>query len=311
MWYRRAMLGLLLTFIMVLGTINPAQILLDEQASEIDRANGEEINFNGQGFLLNKVDKNTTTNEMELQRPEITWAPTTGGGLMITRAHGCMAHDTTNELVYLMGGRTDPDPQQSNDESATNLVEIWNQSTETWSLAQFNMPNTQQYHECVQINDKIYAIGDWYPNVSPARKSTGQVQIYDIATEAWVNNTTSMPPSKEVGNFGMASIGNKIYIAGGVQNSSANDATDRLLEYDTVTGIWTELANMTEKRFAFPLVEYHGLLYAFGGLQGPYTWSNQPVINTSEVYDPFNQHLDQTAQHVLPSIWNGSLRSQR
>ena len=148
------------------------------------------------------------------------------------------------------------------------------------------MPNTQQYHECVQINDKIYAIGDWYPNVSPARKSTGQVQIYDLAAEAWVNNTTSMPPSMEVGNFGMASIGNKIYVAGGVQNSSANDATDRLLEYDTVTGIWTELANMTEKRFAFPLVEYHGLLYAFGGLQGPYTWSTQPVINTSEVYDP-------------------------
>ena len=286
MWYRRAMLGLLLTFIMVLGTINPAQLLLDERPSEIDRANGEEINFNGQGYLLNKVDRNTTTNEMELQRPEITWAPTTGGGLMITRAHGCMAHDTTNELVYLMGGRTDPDPQQSNDEAATNLIEIWNQSTETWSLAQFSMPNTQQYHECVQINDKIYAIGDWYPNVSPARKSTGQVQIYDLAAEAWVNNTTSMPPSKEVGNFGMASIGNKIYIAGGVQNSSANDATDRLLEYDTVTGIWTELANMTEKRFAFPLVEYHGLLYAFGGLQGPYTWSTQPVINTSEVYDP-------------------------
>ena len=104
MWYRRAMLGLLLTLIMVLGTINPAQLLLDERPSEIDRANGEEINFNGQGYLLNKVDRNTTTNEMELQRPEITWAPTTGGGLMITRAHGCMAHDTTNELVYLMGG---------------------------------------------------------------------------------------------------------------------------------------------------------------------------------------------------------------
>ena len=286
MWYRRAMLGLMLTFIMVIGTINPGQLLLDEQDTDPKQANGEEINFNGQGFLLNKVDKNTTTNEMELQRPEITWTPTTGGGLMITRAHGCMAHDTTNELVYLMGGRTDPDPQQSSDESATNLIEIWNQSTETWSLAQFNMPNTQQYHECVQINDKIYAIGDWYPNVSPARKSTGQVQIYDLAAEEWVNNTTSMPPSMEVGNFGMASIGNKIYIAGGVQNSSANDVTDRLLMYDTVTGVWTELANMSEKRFAFPLVEYHGLLYAFGGLQGPYTWSNQPVINTSEVYDP-------------------------
>ena len=97
-------------------------------------------------------------------------------------------------------------------------------------------------------------MGDWYPDVSPARKSTGQVQIYDLASESWMNNTTSMPPSMEVGNFGMTSIGTKIYIAGGVQNSSGNDATDRLLEYNTVTGIWTELANMSEKRFAFPLV---------------------------------------------------------
>ncbi|MGA0331764.1 MAG: CARDB domain-containing protein [Candidatus Poseidoniaceae archaeon] len=286
MSYRRTLLGLLLTGIMISGTINPALLLLDDKNDNIERATGEETGFSGQNFLLNKVKKNTTTNEMELQRPEITWAQTTGGGLMITRAHGCMAHDTTNELVYLMGGRTDPDPQQTNDESSTNLIEIWNQSTETWSLAQFSMPDAQQYHECVQINDKIYSIGDWYPNVSPARKSSGQVQIYDLAAEEWMNNTTSMPPSKEVGNFGMASIGTKIYIAGGVQNSSANDATDRLLEYDTVTGIWTELANMTEKRFAFPLVEYHGLLYAFGGLQGAYTWVNQPVTNTSEVYDP-------------------------
>ncbi|MDP6866661.1 MAG: hypothetical protein QGG62_06960, partial [Candidatus Poseidoniaceae archaeon] len=230
----RVMLCLFLTSIMVLGVINPAHVILDEQDIQIERANGEEIGFSGQDFLLNKVSKNTLTNEIELQRPEVTWQATTGGGLMITRAHGCIAHDTTNELVYLMGGRTDPDPQQSNDEASTNLIEIWNQSSETWSLAQFNMPNTQQYHECVQINDKIYSIGDWYPNVSPARKSTGQVQIYDLSTASWLNNTSGMPPSKEVGNFGMASIGNKIYVAGGVQNSSANDVTDRLLEYDTV-----------------------------------------------------------------------------
>ena len=157
----RVILCLFLTSIMILGVITPAHVILDEQDIQIERANGEEIGFSGQGFLLNKVSKNIFTNEIELQRPEVTWQATPGGGLMITRAHGCMAHDTTNDLVYLMGGRTDPDPQQSNDEAATNLIEIWNQSTETWSLAQFNMPNTQQYHECVQINDKIYSIGDW------------------------------------------------------------------------------------------------------------------------------------------------------
>lgn len=282
----RVTLGLFLTIVMIFGTFQPTALILDSNESLVEYANGEESAFPAQDFILNKVKKNTLNSELELQRPEIAWTATTGGGLLITRAHGCMAHDSTNELVYLMGGRTDPDPQQSNDEASTALIEIWNQSTETWSLAQFSMPSAQQYHECVQINDKIYSIGDWYPNVSPARKSTGQVQIYDIADASWVNNTTSMPPSKEVGNFGMTSIGTKIYVAGGVQNSSANDATDRLLEYDTTTGVWTELANMSEKRFAFPLIAYHGLLYAFGGLQGPYTWSTQPVLNTSEVYDP-------------------------
>ncbi|MGA0380217.1 MAG: hypothetical protein ACO3NJ_05390, partial [Candidatus Poseidoniaceae archaeon] len=91
MSYRRTLLGLLLTGIMISGTINPALLLLDDKNDNIERATGEETGFSGQNFLLNKVKKNTTTNEMELQRPEITWAQTTGGGLMITRAHGCMA----------------------------------------------------------------------------------------------------------------------------------------------------------------------------------------------------------------------------
>ena len=129
-------------------------------------------------------------------------------------------------------------------------------------------------------------MGDWYPGSNPARKSTGQIQVYDILTDSWSTTPPAMPATKEVGNFGMAAIGTNIYIAGGVQNASANDVTDRLLEYDTITGMWTELAKMAYKRFAFPLVAYHGKLYAFGGLEDQYNWMNKPVHNTSEVYDP-------------------------
>ena len=279
-------LHFVITGLILMGTIQPNPALLGTQHSEVEHSIGEETNFSDPGFLLNKVARNATISELELVRPEITWSPTTGGGLLITRAHGCMAHDTTNELVYLMGGRTDPDPQQQNDEAATNLIEIFNLSTETWSMSSSLMPNSQQYHECVQINDKVYSMGDWYPGSNPARKSTGQIQVYDILTDSWSTTPPAMPATKEVGNFGMAAIGTKIYIAGGVQNASANDVTDRLLEYDTITGMWTELANMSYKRFAFPLVAYHGKLYAFGGLEDQYNWMNKPVHNTSEVYDP-------------------------
>jgi len=279
-------LHFVITGFILLGTIQPNPALLGTQHSEVEPSSGEETNFSDPGFLLNKIARNATISELELVRPEITWFPTTGGGLLITRAHGCMAHDTTNDIVYLMGGRTDPNPQQQNDETATNLIEIFNLSTETWSMSSSLMPSSQQYHECVQINDKVYSMGDWYPGSNPARKSTGQIQVYDILTDSWSTTPPAMPATKEVGNFGMAVIGTKIYIAGGVQNASANDVTDRLLEYDTVTGIWTELANMSYKRFAFPLTAYHGKLYAFGGLEDQYNWNNKPVHNTSEVYDP-------------------------
>jgi len=282
----KIVLHFVITGFILLGTIQPNPSLFGTLNSEVQPAGGEETTFSDPGFLLNKVARNASISELELVRPEITWSPTTGGGLLITRAHGCMAHDTTNDLVYLMGGRTDPDPQQQNDEAATNLIEIFNISTETWSLSSSSMPNSQQYHECVQVNDKVYSIGDWYPGSNPAQKSTGQMQVYDILTDSWSTTPPAMPATKEVGNFGMAAIGSKIYIAGGVQNASANDATDRLLEYDTLTGLWTELANMSYKRFAFPLIEYHGKLYAIGGLEGPYSWAEQPVHNTSEVYDP-------------------------
>ena len=282
----KIVLHFVITGFILLGTIQPNPSLFGTLNSDVQPAGGEETTFSDPGFLLNKVARNASISELELVRPEITWSPTTGGGLLITRAHGCMAHDTTNDLVYLMGGRTDPDPQQQNDEAATNLIEIFNISTETWSLSSSSMPNSQQYHECVQVNDKVYSIGDWYPGSNPAQKSTGQMQVYDILTDSWSTTPPAMPATKEVGNFGMAAIGSKIYIAGGVQNASANDATDRLLEYDTLTGLWTELANMSYKRFAFPLIEYHGKLYAIGGLEGPYSWAEQPVHNTSEVYDP-------------------------
>ena len=54
----RVILCLFLTSIMILGVITPAHVILDEQDIQIERANGEEIGFSGQGFLLNKVSKN-------------------------------------------------------------------------------------------------------------------------------------------------------------------------------------------------------------------------------------------------------------
>ena len=59
----RTLLGLFLVSVMVLGIINPAHVLLQADEDNIERANGEEIGFSGQGFLLNKVNKNPSNNK--------------------------------------------------------------------------------------------------------------------------------------------------------------------------------------------------------------------------------------------------------
>ncbi len=278
--------GVFLALVMLLGTIQPLHLLSDEVGPTQDRVDGEDSSFVDQGFVLEQVSRNSVNAKLELQRPEVSWNPTSGMGLEISRTHGCMVKDSSNELVYFFAGRTDPDRTQSNDEEPSDIVETFDTSTMMWSSSTLVMPKTQQYHECVRIGDKVYAIGDWYPGTSPGTASTGRMQILNLTTNVWDSTPPTMPFSKEVGNFGMAAIGENIYIAGGVQNASANDATDRLLRYNTSTGIWTELASMSEERYAFPLVAYDGLLYAFGGIQGPYTWSSKPVLNTSEVYNP-------------------------
>ena len=61
----RTLLGLFLVSVMLLGIINPVHVLLEPDKDNIERANGEEIGFSGHGFLLNKVNKNPSNNELE------------------------------------------------------------------------------------------------------------------------------------------------------------------------------------------------------------------------------------------------------
>ena len=235
--------------------------------------------FNQSGFVESGT-YTTSDGESHITRPQIQWTQT-NQSLVLQRTGACsVAVDSLNE-VWLMGGRIDPNPSQTNDEVPSSLVEIFNNSNKVWMPGD-DMPHTQQYCEAEIIGNQIFVVGDWFRGSNPAQYPTGRVQIFDVINESW-SNGTSMPSERGLG--GMAEANGYLYYAGGVRNPSGNDATNKTFRYDPVNDNWTLMAPMNQPRASFELINFHGLLYAVGGFQGTQTWNRQ-ALDYVERYDP-------------------------
>ena len=236
--------------------------------------------FNQSGFVESGT-YTTSDGESHITRPRIQWTQT-NQSLVLQRTGACsVAVDSLNE-VWLMGGRIDPNPSQSNDEEPSGLVEIFNNSNKVWMPGD-DMPHTQQYCEAEIVGNQIFVVGDWFRGSSnPVQYPTGRVQIYNITNESW-SSGTSMPSERGLG--GMAEANGFLYYAGGVRNPSGNDATNKTFRYDPVNDNWTIMADMNQPRASFELINFHGLLYAVGGFQGTQTWNRQ-ALDYVERYDP-------------------------
>ncbi|MBT7263574.1 MAG: hypothetical protein HN883_06705 [Euryarchaeota archaeon] len=262
---------------------------LDDQFNESD------------GFTPSNITIDSATGEAILDHPIINWQPITNTGLMFTRTGACAAHLPSSNEVLLMGGRADPNPMQSGDEAETNFVETFDLVNLSWGPSEESMPFTQMYFGCATVGDKVYTIGDYHPFNTPEIRSEGLVQIFNSSNDTWIEGT-SMPSGKAVGLAGVDNVGNFIYVAGGVSRKDRSDTTDRLMRYNTNTDTWDEMANMSVSRHSFELVEYHGKLYALGGIETYFDPTiNQNVSepsNHTEVYDVLT---DTWANHsVLP-----------
>ena len=238
--------------------------------------------FNQSGFYEDGV-YTTTDGEIHVNRPHISWT-FPNQGLSAIRTGACSVAVDSLQEVWLIGGRTDPNPTQSNDESPTSLIEKMDNHNKTWLPSDVNMPSPQQYCEAEMVGDKIFVVGDWFRNSNPTEYPTGKVQIFNFANNTWYNGTP-MPSSQERGLGGMAEAGGYLYYAGGVRNPSATDATNRTYRYDTVNDSWSRMADMHHARASFELINFHGHLYAIGGFQGTSSWNRQ-AMDYVERYDP-------------------------
>lgn len=191
--------------------------------------------------------------------------------------------------VWVIGGREDPNPSQSNDEMATNMVEVYDFANDAWGGAG-GMDSAQQYAGSGRVGDLIAVLGDWWPtNTNPRKSSVGMNQVYNLSNSTWYDGA-SFPSERAVGNAGVAALGDYIYVVGGVNAYSGTNPTNQTLRYDPVNDEWAVMANMNRSRWGLTLTEYHGLLYAIGGAMktSASTWYPPVVYDDVEVYDPSN-----------------------
>ena len=172
-----------------------------------------------------------------------------------------------NGLIYIIGGL-------SNGSYSTRTT-VYNPKTNEFHSAG-EMTDARGQFGCVVYQGKIYSFGG-----SGNSKMPNTVEVFDPKTETWSMVNTVMPVEKY--GFGIAVVGDKIYIIGGYNYKTKGECTVDI--YDPQTNTWTKGASTPYPGVNFGCAVIQGKIYTFGGQT---TAPNNNTTNYSEIscYDP-------------------------
>ena len=168
--------------------------------------------------------------------------------------------------IYVLAGTKSNAGGRGQDDS----VEVYDIATNSWSDAP-PLPQTGHHPNTASVNGKIYVLGALSGFV-PTRKTLGNIYRYDPSVKEW-EEVGQMPPGTERGGGAVAVHENTIYIAGGLQPQLGDfdygkNVVDIVSSYDTVSGSWTSLPKLPEKRDHVGAAIVSGVLYVVGGRIG-------------------------------------------
>jgi N-acetylneuraminic acid mutarotase len=153
--------------------------------------------------------------------------------------------------IYVVGGFTAGG-------AITSAVEAFDVDRDAWvTLAP--LPQPLHHVNLASAGGRLYVIG------ALARDDFGAVGSawsYDPSSNQWTPRA-SMPPGTERGASGVAAIGSKIYVAGGIRGVSVGDFSS----YDIDRDVWTPLPPMSGPRDHLGAAAIGGAVYAVGGRQ--------------------------------------------
>lgn len=135
-------------------------------------------------------------------------------------------------------------------------------------------PFPADHHAAEVVGDRLYLFGG-------LNGAEGKVQIYDTVNNLW---TSGAPMPFMAGSVATATIGGKVYVAGGIIGSST---TSQAAVYDPATDAWQPIAPMPEGRNHAAAATDGSRMYVFGG-RGPGSGDGNALANgfdTVQIYD--------------------------
>ena len=175
--------------------------------------------------------------------------------------------------IYVIGGWLDG-------YSITNIVEVYDPATNSWSTAA-PLPTNRHHCAAVSVDGILYVIGGYTNTTWKSWMPTNITLAYDPISNEW---TQRAPMIVGRGEHSAVAYDGKIYVTGG--NKQLGAVTPVVEVYDPSADSWTQLASMiTPRHHHASAVVDDTLIYVVGGRQGfwgdPYT-----MIGAVEAYAP-------------------------
>lgn len=177
-----------------------------------------------------------------------------------------------NGKFYVVGGQCDcPGGGPTID------LYIYTVATNTWAKGK-DMPAIRHHVATAKHGGKFFVFGGITQQLNNWPWDRGEVNawMYDPATDTW----TTLPDMPErVGAGDAETVGDKIYVAGGILEGE-NIARTRTFEYNIAAKTWTRKANMNGAREHFRMASVGGKIYAAAGRH------DHQDVKIFEAYDP-------------------------
>ncbi len=159
------------------------------------------------------------------------------------------------------------------------------------------------------IDGKLYTFGG-YTAVAPFGANPG-FQVYDPATKIWTNLGTMPIPQTHFGIAADPSTG-IIYFVGGLRGTYPGVATSDVYQYDTRTGVWTQLPSLPQNLSAGSSALVNGKLHYFGGDIGQARDIDQTLHYVLDLSDPKATWqpaapLPQVRDHASDAVIDGKI----
>lgn len=170
--------------------------------------------------------------------------------------------------IFFAGGRKDVNGNQT---AVTSTVDIYDLSTNTWSVSNLSVPRSNL--ATATVGNKVFFAGG-----EPANGFSDKIDIYDLSTESWSSAYLSEPRT----GISAVTLQNKVYFAGGSSYSSnTTGVSDHIDIYDNATSSWS-VAKLLEGRMDLSATTVGNKIFWAGGE----TWPGLGVFTCGvEIFD--------------------------